>query len=132
MKGIGFLGLVLLLVACSGGQIDYPKREIPQQLLGSLEAQRAGQQLFLDNCAFCHGHVEEGRSLRANDYDPPPMDFSDPQYHSVDPAYLYWRIAEGKNVEPFRSRGSVMPAWGAHYTEEQIWQLVAYIRARSR
>ncbi|MHB1397979.1 MAG: hypothetical protein ACYDAI_08910 [Trichloromonadaceae bacterium] len=28
----------------------------------------------------------------------------------LDPAYLYWRIETGKNAEPFRSRGSVMPA----------------------
>ena len=123
--------LFLLLSGCSGGEIDYPRRAIPAGILVNAEALRAGQNLFEQSCAFCHGHLQEGRSLRANDYDPLPMDFSEIHYRGVDPAYLFWRIEEGKNVEPYRSRGSVMPAWGAHFSEEQIWQLVAYLKSRA-
>jgi len=124
--------LAVLLWGCSGGGDNYPGRTVPHGLLGDANAVRAGAELFAAHCAFCHGHREEGRSLRANDYDPPPVDFSDPHYRDSDPAYLYWRIEEGKNVEPYRSRGSVMPAWGMHFSESQIWQLVAYLKSRAR
>jgi hypothetical protein len=39
--------------------------------------------------------------------------------------YLYWRIAEGGNFEPFNS---LMPAWGTLLSETEIWELVSYIR----
>ncbi len=132
MKAVVSLCLAGLLISCTDAGVAYPQREVPQQLLNSAQARQAGKELFMDDCAFCHGHLDEGRSLRANDYDPPPMNFSDPRYQTVDPAYLFWRIAEGKTEEPFRSRGSVMPAWGAHYSDKQIWQLIAYLKARAR
>jgi mono/diheme cytochrome c family protein len=49
----------------------------------------------------------------------------------MDPAYLYWRIEVGKSIEPFRAQGSVMPAWGMHLTEQQLWQIVAYLQVRA-
>jgi mono/diheme cytochrome c family protein len=125
------LGFSLLILAACSGEVKYPARQVPDAMLSSQEAQQAGAKLFKANCAFCHGHLSEGRSRRANDYDPPPMDFYDDSYLQVDPAYLYWRIAKGNDVEPFRSQGSVMPSWEAHFSEDQIWQLVAFLRARA-
>jgi len=86
----------------------------------------------MDHCARCHGHTSEGRSPRADFFNPPAPDFGAQKYRAIAPDYLFWRIARGKTVEPFRSRGSVMPAWGAHFSDEQIWQLVAYLKLRSR
>jgi mono/diheme cytochrome c family protein len=37
--------------------------------------------------------------------------------------YLYWTIAEGG--EPV---GSAMPAFGDALSEDEIWQIVAYLR----
>ena len=34
-------------------------------------------------------------------------------------------------VEPYLSMGSVMPAWGAHFSDEQVWQMIAYLQTRS-
>ena len=121
----------LLFGACAESVPDYPKREPPAGLMTEAGATEAGRQLFREHCAFCHGLVSEGRTVRANDYQPPPMDFREHRYLEMDPAYLYWRIEVGKNVEPYRSQGSVMPAWKAHLTGEQIWQLVAYLVSRA-
>lgn len=87
--------------------------------------------MFLRNCAYCHGKVDEGRSPR-QDYHPPAPDFTESRYRQLDPAYLYWRIETGKTVEPYRGQGSVMPAWGPYLSETQIWQLVALIQQRAR
>lgn len=131
VRGLGGVLVAMLLWGCGEGGDNYPAREVPHELLRASRTLTAGAELFAKHCAFCHGHRAEGRSLRANDYDPPPMDFSSVRYREIDPAYLYWRIEQGKNVEPYRSRGSVMPAWGAHLSETEIWQLVRYLKSRA-
>ena len=90
-----------------------------------------GKSLFMKKCASCHGKPGEGRSDRAAFFQPPAPDFTDAHYRQMDPAYLYWRIEVGKTVEPFRSQGSVMPAWGMHFEEQQLWQIVAYLQTRA-
>ena len=92
---------------------------------------RLGQELFMHKCASCHGKPSEGRYDRATFFQPPATDFADRHFREADPAYLYWRIEVGKQAEPYRSQGSVMPAWGAHFSEQQIWQLVAYLKKRA-
>ena len=121
----------LLLYACSDNQADYPQRQMPEAFKKNPAAVSAGRDLFRDKCASCHGKPSEGRSERADFFEPPAPDFTDARYRQVDPAYLYWRIETGKTVEPYRSQGSVMPAWGAHFSEEQVWQTVAYLQARA-
>lgn len=121
----------LLLYACNDNQPDYPQRQMPETFKNNLEAVSAGHELFHDKCASCHGKPSEGRSERTDFFNPPAPDFTDAQYRESDPAYLYWRIETGKTVEPYRSQGSVMPAWGAHLSEEQVWQIVAYLQARA-
>lgn len=125
-----FVPLLLLLAACSE-QPTYPQRQVPPAFLENAAHRAAGAQLFREHCAICHGETGEGRSQRADFFQPPAADFRDPRYRTVDPAYLYWRIETGKTVEPYLSRGSVMPAWGPHFSEEQIWQLIAYLRTRA-
>jgi hypothetical protein len=40
--------------------------------------------------------------------------------------YLFWRVSEGGQGDPFNS---AMPAWGAALSEEARWDLINYIRA---
>src|SRR5512146_3203174 len=103
-------GLSLLLVAlsaCGERQPAYPARQAPAGLLGNAGQIAAGQALFREKCATCHGHADEGRSPRADFFQPPAPDFSSPAYRTTAPAYLFWRIEVGKTVEPYLSRGSV-------------------------
>jgi len=125
------LGLVgVLLNACGKELPDFPARTPPAGMLDSQAAAMAGAELFRRNCASCHGRVEEGRSSRADFFQPPAPDFREALYRSLPVDYLYWRIATGKNAEPFASLGSVMPPWELTLREEEIWQLVAYLRSR--
>jgi len=134
MKNPVFLVLFFLLVAglggCEGGKPEYPERQPPQGLLNDPEQIQQGRQLFMAKCADCHGKPDEGRSQRADSFQPPAADFTEAEYRRAEPAYLFWRIAAGKTVEPYRSQGSVMPAWGPHFSDREIWQLVAYLQER--
>ncbi len=125
------LSCLLLLAACGERLPAYPPRQPPAGKLALADFRAAGQAVFDRNCASCHGTPEEGRSPRADFFHPPAPDFHERRYRTLDPAYLYWRIETGKTVEPYLSRGSVMPAWGPYFSEERIWQLVAYLRSRA-
>jgi mono/diheme cytochrome c family protein len=119
-----------VLIACQE-DVVYPQRTMPAGLLQDAAQRAAGQELFQKKCASCHGKPSEGRSARAAFFKPAAPDFYEVHFRQVEPAYLYWRIEVGKTVEPYLSQGSVMPAWGVHFSSEQIWQLVAYLKSRS-
>ena len=104
---------------------------VPWALLESSPAHQQGALLFARHCRECHGTSGEGRSANSRTFKPPAADFNHDRYASVDPAYLFWRIRDGKRVAPFYRQGSVMPVFGPHLSSEQIWQLVAYLRQRS-
>lgn len=76
-------------------------------------------------CASCHGTRGRGDGDAGLDLAPSPALLSrlmDVQ-GTVD-EYLMWTISEGG--EPF---GTAMPAFKDRLTEDQIWQIVAYMRA---
>ena len=122
--------LLLTLAACGEHKPVYPARQAPGNVLADTAQIDAGKTLFREKCASCHGHPDEGRSPRADFFHPPAPDFTAAAYRSADPAYLFWRIEVGKGVEPYLSQGSVMPAWRG-LSDQEIWQLVAYLRTRA-
>ncbi len=128
---IALLFLIMSVPGCNDQQLNYPARQMPADIASDREGMRWAAETFLSKCAYCHGHESEGRGPRADFFEPPAPDFSESKYRSAEPAYLYWRIAEGKTVEPFLSRGSVMPAWGAHFSEREIWLLTAFLQQRA-
>jgi len=123
--------LCVAAAACSESTPSYPKRQPPEGFLQKSANITAGAKLFAEHCARCHGKPGEGRNVRAEFFQPPAPDFTNPAYRHKDPAYLFWPIARGKTAEPYRSRGSVMPAWGPHFSDTEIWQMVAYLQSRS-
>jgi cytochrome c oxidase cbb3-type subunit 3 len=74
-----------------------------------------GQILFNQmNCSGCHSHGGGGMG-------PPLMD--DEWIYGSLPQQIFASIAEG--------RANGMPSWKYRLTNEQIWQLVAYVRSLS-
>ena len=131
IKSLLLLGLLGLgLSGCQESAAPLPRIQVPQELLRRPEQQTAGERLFFRYCRECHGTMAEGRNPRAGRFVPAAPDFVRPSALTLAPDYLYWRIAKGKQVEPYRSQGSIMPAWEPHLSEQQIWQLVAYLRQR--
>jgi mono/diheme cytochrome c family protein len=97
-----------------------------------------GQRLFSQNCAACHGPQGAGNGVFADDLIASgeasrqgmtdsamgmqrPADFTDPaRLLSASPALLQGKILRG-------GMGTGMPSWGAIFTEQQTWDLVAYL-----
>lgn len=85
----------------------------------------AGGQLYQQTCAVCHGPTGRGDGPGGKTLNPPPapLALTVPMPMTTD-GYLFWRIKEGG-----QAFGTAMPAWGASLSEEQIWQIILYLRA---
>ncbi len=98
-----------------------------------------GKQLYAQNCAACHGENGGGDGVFADDLVQAgeasmqtmsgaenmmmqtPIDFTNPtRMLGASPALLQGKILRG-------GMGTGMPMWGSIFTEEQIWDLIAYL-----
>ena len=77
-------------------------------------------EIFRTNCEMCHGAQGHGDGPAGGSLDPKPKNLALLQESAGDD-YLYWRIHDGKP-------GTSMVAWKGILSEEQIWQLVSFIR----
>jgi mono/diheme cytochrome c family protein len=90
-----------------------------------------GQQLFQTYCLTCHGADGKGTGPLAKGLPHPPADLTH-HFHRAPgdgDAYLFWRVSEGGQVEPFQSSQSAMPAFKAVLSEDQRWDVLAYVHA---
>ncbi len=84
------------------------------------EARLQGRQLYLANCAPCHGERADGHGPQREMLDPPPRDYTDPAWRaSATPASVSEAISQGVP-------GTAMPAWDL-LAEEEIELLTAYV-----
>jgi mono/diheme cytochrome c family protein len=83
-----------------------------------------GKKLYQSYCISCHGDAGRGDGPAAPSMDPRPQDLTE-TVPVLSDAYLFWRITEGGQMEPFNSG---MLAWKGILTEEEIWKVVAYLR----
>jgi mono/diheme cytochrome c family protein len=130
MKKILFVvGLLMLvgLAACGGGQASSSSSSdtIPAEYVGKTnpfgaEAASAGAEIFKTNCAACHGETGHGDGPASGALVPAPKNLAELQTQVGDD-YLFWRINTGKE-------GTAMVSWKGILTEDQIWQVVSFLR----
>ncbi|MGA2419974.1 MAG: cytochrome c [Candidatus Acidiferrum sp.] len=90
-------------------------------LQSSPEALQAAREVYLDNCAQCHGERGGGDGPEAKMYDPLPADLSNFKFNSgLTDGEIFYQISEGKKP---------MPSFKLRFTEEQRWQLVLLVRS---
>jgi cytochrome c oxidase cbb3-type subunit 3 len=139
MKGRILLALsVILLTACEreDRRLNAPPPNAPQQFVTDVRLQPGpteisdttegpyddnapgtaeGQQLFSQmNCSGCHSNGGGGMG---------PALMDDQWIYGSRPDQIFASIAEG--------RPNGMPTWKYRLTNQQIWQLVAYVRSLS-
>ena len=85
---------------------------------------RAGQAIFIDTCAACHGSNGEGQTR----YFPPLA--GDAAVQARDPTTIVRIILEGTRAVPTPARPTSpgMPAFGWKLDDEQIASVATYVR----
>ena len=78
------------------------------------DAVAAGQRVFHDHCAHCHGEGAEGTKKR------PSLRTERVQQQATE-GDLHWLLVNG-------SMGSGMPSW-SKLGDPQIWQVITYVRS---
>jgi mono/diheme cytochrome c family protein len=106
-------------------RIPPPYRGRMSPLESTPETIAAGEEVYARHCAQCHGErgFGDGDAGRALDPSPALLSFMVRMPMAVD-EYLLWSVSEGGL--PF---GSEMPAFKDRLSEEQIWQVIAFMRA---
>ena len=91
---------------------------------GDRETASKGRAIYEANCVSCHGPTGKGDGPAGGALETKPLNLAANQFALSD-GYLYWRISEGGMIEPF---ASMMPAWRGLLREEQIWEVITYLR----
>lgn len=121
-----FVFSALVLTACGGGSNEVATlAPVPSEFAGQTnplgaDAAAAGAEIFKTNCESCHGPQGYGDGPAGAALDPAPKNLAELQATAGDD-YLYWRINTGKE-------GTSMVAWKGVLTDEQIWQVISFVR----
>ena len=123
-----FLITTIVLTACNKSNGTENVEEIapvPAEFAGRTnplgeDAALAGADIFDGYCASCHGESGHGDGPAGASLEPAPKNLAELQTQVGDD-YLFWRISTGKP-------GTSMVAWQGILTDEQIWQVAAFIR----
>jgi mono/diheme cytochrome c family protein len=114
----------------NGKDFDVLGARRPPGMEANEENLAAGKRLYYRNCMFCHGDYLNGAGHFADALNPLPANFRDQGTISqLEEGYLYWRIATGgpglpQGATPWNSS---MPIWQDFLSEEEIWQVIAFI-----
>jgi len=75
---------------------------------------------YLFTCAKCHGFLADGYGPQYQLLVPRPRNFSHPNVQNQTDGEIFYKISAG--------RGD-MPEYGSRTTQQEIWELVWYVRA---
>ena len=89
-----------------------------------------GKAIYDQYCAGCHGSAGKGDGPAAAAINPKPRDLSDKAYaRSLKDEYLFQITKDGG---PAVKKSPLMPAWGKTLKDDQIKDLVAYLRSLAK
>ncbi len=111
------------------GMMSRHHAQVPEEYSGMTapeatdESIARGADLYKINCISCHGETGAGDGAAGAVLNPLPAPISHTAQMLADDLVFY-RVSEGGI--PFQT---AMPAWKDVMTEEQIWDVIAYVRA---
>ena len=117
----------IVLSACGGGSTS-DTSTVPAPYAGKTnplgtDAATAGKSIYDVQCASCHGSGGLGDGPAGQALTPPAANLVESVSKNADD-YFYYRIAEGGTMDPYNSS---MPPYKNVLSEDEIWQVVAYI-----
>jgi mono/diheme cytochrome c family protein len=110
----------------------YANAHIPTHVWTDPEMIARGKEIFTAKCALCHGEKGDGKGPGSVNLPLKPADLTDARMVAeMAGNYWVWRVSEGGLVEPFKSKGSQMPAWKGELSMQDRWAVIAYTHTLS-
>ena len=97
-------------------------RDVVAYLKVASDAVRRGEVVFKTNCILCHGIKADGKGRASKLYDPPPANLTKSDKNDD---YKRMIITLGGAA---MGRSEFMPVWGEQLSEQEIEDVVAYLR----
>lgn len=95
--------------------------EARNPLAGRPEAREDGEDVFAAYCAVCHNDDGRGGGAIGPNLNPRVPDLTSARTQEMTDGEIYYVIEHGV-------RWTGMPSWKRELSEEEMWQLVSYIR----
>ena len=98
-------------------------------LNGNADAIKAGEGLFKAQRVSCHGAEADGNSDAGRALKPQAGNLRAADFQAMSDGYIFWRVSKGgigANIS-----GSAMQAFETQLSEDQRWQIIAYLRSLS-
>ncbi|MBI3006868.1 MAG: cytochrome c [candidate division NC10 bacterium] len=111
-KGLGTLVVLALLAASTAAAQGDPK---------------AGRELYNTWCVSCHGVAGMGDGPVAANLPVKPGNHTDgTRMNGLTDTYLFTIIKQGGQAV---QKSQMMPPWGTQLKDQQIWDVIAYVRS---
>ncbi len=107
--------------------LEYADVHVPLSVWTNPMMIARGKEIYTVRCAVCHGDQGDGKGPAGLALPLKPPDFRDKDgVAEMRDNYWFWRVSEGGQVEPFKSKGSAMPPWKGELSVEDRWAVMAY------
>src|SRR2546428_6601330 len=107
--------------------LEYADTHVPLNVGTDQAMIGRGKAIYTTRCAVCHGDTGDGKGPAGVALPLKPSDFRDKDgVAEMRDNYWFWRVSEGGQVEPFKSKGSAMPPWKGQLSVEERWAVMAY------
>jgi len=127
---VGLLLLICVLLAYWIVQQNKPWivpaefKALKNPLLPTPSNLSSAKQIYADQCMQCHGERGQGDGPEARSHFPLPADLTDAKHMAgVTDGEIFYQIREGRRP---------MPSFKHSLTQNQLWQLVLYVRSFSQ
>jgi mono/diheme cytochrome c family protein len=110
----------------------YANSHIPAHVWTDPKMIAKGKEIFTAKCALCHGEKGDGKGPGSTNLALKPADLTDGKMVAeMAGNFWVWRVSEGGLVDPFKSKGSTMPAWKGELSMNDRWAVIAYAHTLS-
>ena len=107
--------------------LPYADAHVPISIWTDAKMIARGKEIYTTTCAVCHGDLGDGKGPAGVALPLKPSNFQDKAgLAEMRDNYWFWRVSEGGQSEPFKSKGSAMPPWKTVLSVEDRWAVMAY------
>ncbi len=115
----------------TGGESRQGVFELPQKHTSALTpSEQRGASLYAYYCSICHGKTGERNGFNATELTTPPAMHADPVFMSKLSDADMEKVIKGGG--PALGRSPQMPPWGGVFDDQEVKNLVAFIRTLSK